>query len=248
MKKLVFNEGGQPTFLDDLETLQANSMEQAAAFAKGLTGTIEGAFFLDTPHKNGSPYFYVGPDMYVLVNGKVIKTTGEELTSAGGNIYLHVYDEDVDERTLENGVTASCGKNTIAVFRNNNIVTVGQAYLVKDMKTVQEFLLVNCEEKVQVKENRCYDGTISMTKVKFANNTRYTLKFRGNNSTWTSETAHHPIYLPDEIWGMSSPIFKLGDALVTLAFKGDYLSIVPISGSIPSNPSECNFTVTFDVY
>lgn len=249
MKKLVFNEGGQPIYLDDLETIQNNILEQSEGFARGLTCAAEGAFFLDTPYRGGSGLPTLRPNMYVLVNGKVLKTSGETLVGGDGAC-LHVYEESSDTRILENGESAVCEKNIIAVFRNDNKVSYGETYLVKDMKTIQDFLLVNMEVKDGEVNSLSANGIARFSHVNFANSKRCTVKFTGLDGSWTTiGGSFYPIHTHIEETRISSPVFMLGNALVTLCiYDSVYLCVKVISGTLPANPADCNFTITYDKY
>lgn len=46
MNKLKFNEGGQPTYLDDLKTLQDNHSTALESLLAGLTGGVSEAYLL----------------------------------------------------------------------------------------------------------------------------------------------------------------------------------------------------------
>jgi len=136
MKKLLFNNGGQPIYLDDIQTLQ-NSMNSAVC---GLVAAllasdwsqknITTAFLADpTREKNGS---YVGG--WVYHDGNLLQYTNN-LTYAifAPSGYLNIYKTEADTRVMADGSTANC---TETMYATVDSAEDAQALASIDWKTV----------------------------------------------------------------------------------------------------------------
>ena len=144
MNKVIFNEGGQPVFLDDLELLQELSLAQIGGIVEPImdgstwpvyeystgfknlfpvgTGSLVGCFVslnLTAYGRNDTTrvaecHFRAG---YVYVNGELLKYDAATLNlSYGVPFYVIVKKEYAEQRTLDNGSAAYCKETKRAVL------------------------------------------------------------------------------------------------------------------------------------
>lgn len=247
MKKILFNNGGQPTYLDDIETLQDVVFATTKGIVDGLAG--EGVYLVDKPELRplaGNNYWYIVSPTRVLVNGQVVIATG----TAGfklSNLYLHVYERDVDERVLANGTTAPCAKETVAEWVKDPADASGM-YSALGMKTIRQAVA----EQMYEDDTRDvsdfamfngYHGTIKRQEM--GNIIRYIVNLESEQTSWSSN--HVFTIFSTDRW-ICCPVFKSGDDMATLynGSAGD----IHISGpttALAGSPSTHPIHVVFDV-
>lgn len=255
MKEIIFNEGGQPVFLDDLETLQGNCLELITQIFLGLTERSYGAYFLAEPVVSGDNIF-LGRSRYVIVEGKLIKITGDVTSGKIPELNLHVYTEDVDDRILRNGMTKPCGKNHVAVLTTEKTVNVGRLYPVSSIVSFANLIRRNVivEETLDFdgKWVNGYHGTIrcqSIGRVK-----RYIVNIVSEQKSWSVKSPTTleiiPMILQEPFDGsLSCPTFKLGDNYATIYQKANGLYLDIIGGELSQElpPADCPINVVFDI-
>ena len=248
MKKILFNNGGQPTYLDDIETLQDVVFTTTKGIVEGLAG--EGVYLVDKPELRplaGNNYWYIVSPTRVLVNGQVVIATG----TAGfkvSNLYLHVYERDVDARVLANGTTAPCAKETVAEWVYNPADASGM-YSALDMKTVRQAVAEQIYEDNTIvwpdseAHYNGYHGTIKRQEM--GNIARYIVNLESEQTSWNSDGVFKIFSNDDEI---CCPIFKSGDDMAILyrdSFDG--IGIRGLNGALSGSPSTHPIHVVFDV-
>ena len=136
MKKLKFNEGGQPIFLDDIQTLQESMGSAVCGLVAALLASdwsqknITTAFLADpTRTKDGS---YVGG--WVYYDGNLLAYTNN-LTPAliDPSGYLNIYKTEADTRVMQDGTSATC---TETMYATVDSAEDAQALASIDWKTV----------------------------------------------------------------------------------------------------------------
>ncbi len=118
MNRLKFNEGGQPVYLDDLETLQANAMADTAALAKALAQDTA-AFLLRplrTAQKEAGAAAYTVKGGSAMINGEMVSWDDTEVSlgEATDPVYLCVKRTESDSRTFEDGQSRACATSVEA--------------------------------------------------------------------------------------------------------------------------------------
>lgn len=247
MKKILFNNGGQPTFLDDLKTLQDVVFATTEGIVDGLAG--EGVYLVDKPESRplaGSNYWYIVSPTRVLVNGQVVIATG----TAGfklSNLYLHVYERDVDARVLANGTTAPCAKETVAEWVKNPADASGM-YSAFDMKTIRQAVAEQMyEDDTLVLSNPTtdngYHGTIKRQEM--GNIIRYIVNLESEQTSWNGDKVFDCYVTDKEI---CSSIFKSGEdmAMLYIGNAAD-IRIRGLNGALSGSPSTHPIHVVFDV-
>lgn len=127
MKKLKFNTGGQPVWLDDIETMQNNmfSLNVGKAFlTDGQSGYAMGRVievnefgFTDKTYKVGAHRIVIGDNVYDI----------EGMTNSVGDVnklYYHVREAEEDARTMRDGSEKACGVN-LTGFMDSNATAAG---------------------------------------------------------------------------------------------------------------------------
>ena len=116
MKRLKFNEGGQPVFLDDLKVLQENDDNSVRTLFRAL-GNGENAFLLKKPEvadvsasEDDYTTTFTLKSGVIVVDGEPLSWPDTELTIPDWEtpIYLVVNREDSDSRVFEDGQSKAC--------------------------------------------------------------------------------------------------------------------------------------------
>lgn len=117
MKKLKFNNGGQPIYLDDIQTLQ-ESMGSA------LCGLVAALLTSDWSQKNIATAFLADPTRtkdgsyvsgWLYYDGNLLTYTNN-LTPAvvAPSGYLNIYKTEADSRVMQDGTSATCTETMYA--------------------------------------------------------------------------------------------------------------------------------------
>ena len=129
MKELKFNNGGQPIYLDDIQTLQ------------DLSDTLAEVFFLPQPTWRRHP---IQPNRIILadgmlyVHGKIVKYTAPEYMehAAYQSAYLNLYHSEGGQRVLANGATANCTESWSATISDTADPNATEVYSANDVPTL----------------------------------------------------------------------------------------------------------------
>lgn len=140
MNRLKFSEGGQPVYLEDLETLQANdaaSMKQLLAALTGgesvyLLQEVEGKLESVDVDKNESTFtVYAGAAM---VNGELVDwgETTVTVSTWDDPLYLCLKRSETDNRVFEDGQTRAC-QTKVEGYISTDKSGVAESYLIWDL-------------------------------------------------------------------------------------------------------------------
>lgn len=187
MKKLKFNNGGQPIYLDDIQTLQ-NSMNSAlCGLVTALLASdwsqrnITTAFLADpTREKDGS---YVGG--WVYHDGNLLQYTNN-LTYAifAPSGYLNIYKTEADSRVMADGSTANC---TETMYATVDSAEDAQALASIDWKTVSVMTEIITSVKwtnTGVTLMNGYAGVLKYGNDKYAGEIKMRAVLESTASTW----------------------------------------------------------------
>ena len=145
MKELKFNNGGQPIYLDDIQTLQDLSDTLAEVFKYiWMLGTLDDdaeVFFLPQPTWRRHP---IQPNRIILadgmlyVHGKIVKYTAPEYMehAAYQSAYLNLYHSEGGQRVLANGATANCTESWSATISDTADPNATEVYSANDVPTL----------------------------------------------------------------------------------------------------------------
>lgn len=242
MKQLKLNEGGQPVYLDDLDTVQQLVLGHSVALINGLVGSdaTDACYVSDVPteiikqgHDSFKEYIF-GADMYVFAEGCIIMTTGvtfRRLTATPSDLFLHVTSQEGDTRMLRNGLTAPCSKTMIAEFTNVRQGD-GEFYPVKDMRSLKDYLSDVVKLKVYnevpwedltpyITFHNGYDGDVK--KMSTVDIDRYLISISSKAGSWET----YPGYAP----GALQPVGRL---LELNMFPNDRIGAAVFIGETPA--------------
>jgi hypothetical protein len=237
MKKLKFNNGGQPIYLDDIQTLQ-NSMSSAVAglvaalLMQNETGNDITTAFLSKPTrvKNGA---YVGGWAYY--NGELLAYTNN-LTPATPvpSGYLNIFVQEADTRTMADGTSATCSQTyyaTVDSAQDANAVTS------TDWKTVPvmtELATNSVTEDYSISLQNGYTGSIKKRRNPITGVTDVIFNLYATNNAW-ADTSPHTIgsvnVAPFSLGsGTAIQLVGLNGGIGTLYFDGQFLKLAEGTG------------------
>jgi hypothetical protein len=187
MKKLKFNEGGQPIYLDDIQTLQESMGSALCGLVAALLASdwsqknITTAFLADpTRTKDGS---YVGG--WVYYDGNLLQYTNN-LTPAliDPSGYLNIYKTEADSRVMADGSTANC---TETMYATVDSAEDAQALASIDWKTVSVMTELITDVKWKntgVTLKNGYTGVLKYGNDKYVGEVKMKAELESTASTW----------------------------------------------------------------
>lgn len=174
MNRLKFNEGGQPVYVDDLETLQENDTAGMKRLLETLTGGVK-AYLLadikaeivsvDVDKSTTTGKFYGGT---AVVNGEFVAWDDVTLVlqSWDDPIYLCIKREETDNRVFEDGQTRACAVETKGYLSTDKSGAT-ESYCIYDLPVMKKLVRksIGIEEEPsykQLKVTFCngYTGTV----------------------------------------------------------------------------------------
>ena len=190
MNRLKCNEGGQPVYLDDLETLQANDVQGMALLLAALTGS-EGAYLLRA--QKGEVVDEEGKNMKMLanaavVNGEIVEWADTTLTvdSWDETLYLCIKRTETDSRTFEDGQTRACAVKTEGYLSTDNS-GAAESYVVTDLPVMADLVrkAIGIKEEADYRQLNVnfmndYAGTVAVKELTDAY--RYKIDIKSTNT------------------------------------------------------------------
>nr|DAU35606.1 MAG TPA: hypothetical protein [Caudoviricetes sp.] len=195
MNRLKFNEGGQPVYVDDLETLQENDAESMRKLLETLSGGVK-AYLLadwkteivsvDVEKSTTTAKIYAGT---AVVDGEFVswEDTTVVLQTWNDPIYLCIKRTETDSRTFEDGQTRTCAVKTEGYLSMDNSGAT-ESYSVYELpvmtKLVRKAIGVNDEpsyKQLKVTFRNGYSGTVAYKEL--ADVYRYKIDIRSDNAT-----------------------------------------------------------------
>lgn len=125
MNKILFHEGGQPLYLDDLALLQANVLENQRALLSAFTGSQVRACFVNKPSfvgvRGDDGITFRIPAGRIIVDGDVIAYGDTELKTQHENatLYIGITRRDTDIRTFEDGQLRPCRQEVTTTWTHS---------------------------------------------------------------------------------------------------------------------------------
>ena len=106
MNRLKFNEGGQPVYVDDLETLQENDFGMRKAMLSVMTMGSKAFLLSDVDQERvDNNQVKIGSGT-VVIDGMLCPSEGKTLKAkTNESVFLLVKRFETDERVFENGQT-----------------------------------------------------------------------------------------------------------------------------------------------
>ena len=196
MNKLLFNQGGQPVFLDDMKLLQDNPGSQAAMLLGGLTGGVNVFLFnsmngelVSSDVTNGTSTFRISRN-WIAWDGIIyeIPETTVTVPSWDTPVYIGLQTTDTGVRTFEDGQQHACVQTTRACLSLEK--TDPGMVNVWELKTLFELMgpLVKVREPVSAyKDMRVTFHNGYTGKVQYKEETDYykvIIKLSSSNPAW----------------------------------------------------------------
>lgn len=202
MNRLKFSEGGQPVYLDDLETLQANAAADTLTVAAALAQ--DNATFMLRPLQ----MTYKGDDSVAgtmvytvsagsaMVKGELVSWNETEVTLAllTDPVYLCVKRTETDIRTFEDGQARACGTN-VEAWIGTSVSGVSEYYNVLEVPNMigllRKALGITDEptwRTIDVEFRNGYTGTVAVKEMTDTYRVKVDIK-----STQTTELSGYPL-------------------------------------------------------
>ena len=211
-KKLKFNDGGQPVYLDDLKTIQDNHFNVWKSMFGVMTMNTE-AFLMesvDKEYKSGGRV-KVGSGE-IVVNGVACRFEGKELTTSNP-IYILIKRSNEDYREFADGQTRSCIETMTATL-STSTAGADTAYKLDELETFLDLLGKAMEankkkEEAVVTFMNGYSGKVSIRKSSDGTDTEMVLDIRSSETQWNPDAP-----------GYKGMLFRIDNENVVQAFRG----------------------------
>ncbi len=150
MNRLVFNEGGQPIFLDDIKLLQDNDAGFNRQFLNAISGKSSAFLFqpldmkplsVDQEKLTTTAKVYAGS---IVVAGEIIDFSESTVTvkTWSDPLYVCIKETENEEREFEDGQTRPCRKS-VQAYISTRKDGAKVAYNVLELPTLTELLRRN---------------------------------------------------------------------------------------------------------
>lgn len=145
MNKMLFSEGGQPLYIDDLKTLQENPTNQMSALLQAL-GANTSAFLLDRfqgelkqADQNNQTTTFQTKRNWLVLDGVIYEIKSTTLTAHSWHdpLYVGVKKSNSDIRTFEDGQERACRETTEAFL---TLEKTEGAFDVSELKTLFDLI------------------------------------------------------------------------------------------------------------
>lgn len=192
MKKLKFNNGGQPIFLDDLQTLQ-NSMNSAvcaiveALLTSDWSVTGVTAAFLSDPTRSANGGYVSG---WLYYDGNLLQYTNN-LTPAliVPSGYINIYKTEADTRVMQDGTSATCTETMYATVDSAQDAQALASFSWKTLPVLTELVSQEHWKSDYVTLENGYSGTFRWANEKWAGMVRMRASLSSTANSW--EDARH---------------------------------------------------------
>ena len=273
MNRLVFNEGGQPVYLDDLKLLQDNDVDANRRLFETITehtsvfllDKIEGKI-VSVDQNKGLTTFDVAEGV-VVIEGEFISFPRVRLTINSWDvpIYVCIKDTLVENRTFQDGQTRPCVRSRHAYISTDKN-GADQAYETPSLPSLKDLLCKfvgtanngSSWRPVPVKFFNGYSGRVQISKRK--DSTRVSVNIESKNEEWD---AQHPagklfdveMVAGGALSGHCSSLFRTGGQnkkLCTLEVVGYTFFLRAISSTSAEakeleSPSLCPVSLLFEI-
>ena len=216
MNRLIFNEGGQPVFLDDLQTLQDNHFDMWRSFLKAMTSGAE-AFLLEPVSMglNGDGSGYVGGGVLV-VDGMLCPFEGITIDSvAGRTVFVILKRQEADQRVFEDGQARNCAE-TVTARLGTDPEGADKAYELEGLKCFTDLLSgavagTGAGGNVAVTFLNGYTGSVDISPSDNFTDTELRMAVSSARAEWDPESL-----------GLKGMLFLIEDAEKAAPFRGKH--------------------------
>ena len=153
-KKVIFNKGGMPLYLDDLKAIQDQIQEMGRFIGRTYGASILAVDFGLTPYINGEEHSYRHPACTFLVDGEVYTMEAKENISPDtqGKFYVHLIRTESESRIFTSGDNHNCHETlTAEIVTHDSVMTKPGNY---DDDTLEGYGYYNVNNVVVLSEGK----------------------------------------------------------------------------------------------
>lgn len=192
MNKIIFSEGGQPVFLDDLETLQGNSFDMWKAMLGEMTMGAEAFLLRDVTATRGEGNKVTVGSGILVIDGMCCEFSGQTLTaSTDDTIYLVVSRVEEDMRVFNDGQERNCSATYQVTITTDN-TGAPKYYPLEELRTFLDLLsdALDANRKrnnANVKFFNGYDGIVKITRSAYTGEWELIVDIKSTFSDWDKQ-------------------------------------------------------------
>lgn len=214
MNRLKFNEGGQPVYVDDLETLQENDFGMRKAMLSVMTMGSKAFLLSDVDQERGDNNQVKIGSGTVVIDGMLCPFEGKTLKAkTNESVFLLVKRFETDERVFENGQTKACAE-TITAALGTETAGAAEAYKLDELETFLD-LLTKAIESNRMKGNtdvmffNGYSGRVKLMKSDDGTDTEMVIDIKSGNINWDGGAQAY-----------KGLLFRIDDEELAVPFRG----------------------------
>ena len=194
MNKLLFNEGGQPFYIDDLDFMQSAFADTIKAIVSTYGNVILSGCNVPPPITiAGYPTSYSWDEGYIAINGEVYRVDGGKFDGAmNANLYWKVVSTEGQKEIYEN-----TSEHNVYQYRKvelTDTVTSSDIYVpASSIKSMNDYLMIYEEKEIRTKASGVPEDSLSVSFKVFKSNQGFDIvkinfralkAFSGSSSPW----------------------------------------------------------------
>ena len=171
MNKLLFKEGGQPFYLDDLDFMQSAFAESVKGVISAYGNVILSGCNIPPPISiAGHPTSYSWEEGYIAINGEVYKVeAGNFKGELNATLYWKVVSTEGQKEIYEN-----TSENNVYQYRKvelTDTVTSSDIYVsASSIKSMNDYLMIYEEKEIRTKASNVSEDSLSVSFKVFKSN------------------------------------------------------------------------------
>ena len=253
MNKVIFNEGGQPIYLDDLSTIQDYSSDAMELLLSALGVDTDVTYFVKKPEvtRNGTMATFTNGSLWVEGIG-LVPLVGVSNLDLGitGKAYVKITVSETMPRSFEDGQVRATRKTAIATIVNTSADSDYVFSEIPNMISELSFLIDKNNrtnyQSVEVEWTNGYSGVVEVKEI--FGGYRYHVQAQSNAGSWLETGKHicygvfHPCVSSMFMTGGDTPARDNPHYLI-LSGEG----YIILDGGSEISPSCAPIDITFDV-
>lgn len=254
MNKILFSEGGQPVYLDDLEQIQDNGLSMNGALLRALTD-YESAYLIN-PYQQSSVGDSVQIEQNAVVyHGEIIPfdeahISNNDLVAAGNTILLCIKETSSVVRTFKDGSEHCCRVSYTAYISLDDTGAI-DSFNISGMRNLRDLMISKLFPMTTVPILQIYPDegfSVSMSYKELLWSLRLNISVGTTGSgTYTGSNVRvgHYSGLHSNI-AYNSPTFFVGGVLCCIRISSGQIYLTTINGAdVPRNFGGCS--ISFDI-